>query len=515
MSSYGPSLKAKAAAELELRRRARLRGIDGADLDWQTWLERNFSQYVGAGFSDRHIELWEWIWAIKLGVRPPPFAAVWPRGGGKSTSMELGVTAVAVRKTRRYALYNSETQDQADKHVETIASMLESIGVDRAVNAYGSSKGWRRSRLITADGFVVDALGLDSAARGIKFEEKRPDLMVLDDLDGLHDSAAATKKKIETLTQTILPAGSPDLAVVFGQNLIHEDSIMAQLVDGRADFLLDRIVSGPHPAITDFAYELQANPDGTPAYVITSGTATWAGQSLEICQGKLQTSGPTSFLREQQQVIETVEGGIFSHLVYRHCRHEDVPRLVDVQVWLDPAVTNTDQSDSQGMQVDGRAEDGTIYRLYSWEQRTTPLDALRRGILKAIEYGASCVGVETDQGGDTWQSVYDQAWDQLLAEGLIAPGTRKPTFKQAKAGSIGPKTERASQMLVGYEQHKIVHVLGTHAILEAALKRFPAKKPYDLVDAAFWSWKHLYIAPSPFVAAAGAPRQIVSNYRPR
>ncbi len=46
-------------------------------------------------------------------------------------------------------------------------------------------------------------------------------------------------------------------------------------------------------------------------------------------------------------------------------------------------------------------------------------------------------------------------------------------------------------MLVDYEHGMIVHVAGTHEVLERALRRFPRSKPYDLTDAAFWSWHDL------------------------
>jgi phage terminase large subunit-like protein len=177
-------------------------------------------------------------------------------------------------------------------------------------------------------------------------------------------------------------------------------------------------------------------------------------------------------------------GGIFDHLEYRHCTWEEKPDLVRIVVWCDPAVTTTDQSDSMGIQADGIDEGGTIYRLWSWEARTTPEDALRRAIVKAQELGAEAVGVETDQGGDTWKSVYARAAEQV--------GGRVPPFRSAKAGAgFGPKAHRAQQMLADYERGRIVHVLGTHTTLERALRRFPVAKPFDLVDAAFWSWHDL------------------------
>lgn len=485
--------------------------------DWREWLHILFPAHCKAPFAPRHEELWDWAWAIKKGARPRPYVAVWPRGGAKSTSAEMACVAIGARKIRAYALYICETQEQADDHVQTIASLLESPQVEeyypelasRMLGKFGNPKGWRRNRLRTSAGFTVDALGLDTAARGIKLDDQRPDLMILDDLDGEHDSPATTRKKIKTLTRKLIPAGAPNLAILAVQNLVHEDSIFSQLVDGRADFLADRIVSGPYPAIDDLEYEQR----GT-RYIITGGTATWEGQPIERCQEMIDDAGISSFLSESQHDVAPPEGGVFSHLIYRRCTWDELPDLVRIAVWVDPAVTDTDQSDSHAIQADGIAADGTIYRLYSWESRTTPQKSMKRAILKALELGADSVGVETDQGGDTWQSVYDMAWREIVDAETIMPmpfspteqaeansetrearnamQRRKPKFRQAKAGAgHGPKVHRANQMLADYERGKIIHVEGTHQTLEHALRRFPITKPYDLTDCSYWSWYDL------------------------
>lgn len=455
--------------------------------DWRAWLHARFPAYVAADFAERHIAFWEWVWNITADARPQPFVGIWPRGSGKSTSAELACVALGVRSIRRYAWYVCETQDQADAHVATIATLLEGIGVQRAVNKYGASKGWRRNRLRCANGFTIDALGLDVAARGGKLDDQRPDLMILDDLDSEQDTAATVEKKIATLTKKLLPAGAANLAVLAVQNLVHPESIFSRLADGRADFLNDRIISGPHPALIDLAYEQQNG-----RYILVSGTPTWEGQSLLICQSFVDTWGLSAFLGECQNEVEAPAGGMFSHLDFRHCTWSEVPDLVRIVVWCDPAVTDTDQSDAHGIQADGLAPDNTIYRLWSWEARTSPQDVLRRALRKAVELKAQSVGVETDQGGDTWMSVYREAWQSLKDDGSILEGTPMPVFKAAKAGAgHGSKTHRASHMLADYERGRIVHVLGTHAMLEKALRRFPAKKPYDLTDASYWSWYDL------------------------
>lgn len=479
---------------------------------------------------DRHLRLWRWLAALQPGDKPAAFIANWPRGGAKSTMAELAAVACALTLRRRFVLYVSGTQTQADMHIQTVSSLLEIAGEARAVNVYGQSKGWTQQLLRTGRGFNALSIGLDGNVRGAKLDELRPDLIILDDIDGRHDSPDVTKKKLTTILQTILPAGASDCAVLFVQNRIHKGSVMSQILDGQVEALLSREVSD-EPAVIGLMYERRERGDGSPYYAVTGGEPTWEhGQSLAIVESQINEWGLTSVLSEAQHMVEEPDGGMYSHLIYRHVRHEDVPVLTRTAVWCDPAVTNTDRSDKNGIQADGMGVDGILYRLWSWEQRATPLETLCRAIIKAVELGALTVGVETDQGGDTWESVYNEAYrvvsapeDVLLPEELtptilrfrmqyeaakrsriaviVASGAkeeeamaafRPPVFRSAKAGSSAMgKAERGMQMLAAYERGKIAHVLGTHAVLESALRRFPLAKPYDLHDAAYWGWHDL------------------------
>lgn len=465
-----------------------------------TWLMALAPQYAYSPFGDHHVQFWTWAWQVTPGERPEPFVAIWPRGGAKSTSAEMCVVALGARRKRRYCLYVSETQDQADDHVANIAALLESTEIsyaypelgERLMGKFGSAKGWRRNRIRTATGFTVDAIGLDSAARGIKLEDMRPDLMIFDDIDGENDGEHITEKKIRTITRKLLPAGSQDCAVIAIQNKVHDDSIFARLADGRADFLRDRIVSGPIPAVWNFEWA-----ERNDRFVIVGGTPSWEGMSLEAAQGLLNDIGLTAFLAECQHSTVSMTGGIFDHINWSglHVTEAELPALKRAVVWLDPAVTATDNSDCQGIICDALGADGNLYRLWSWEGRTTPLAAMKRAITKALEWNADTVGVETNQGGDTWKIVYHQACEELRAEGVLDGSA--PLYAEEKASSgTGGKLQRAQRMLVDYERHKIRHLLGTHGTLEQALMRFPKVKPFDLVDTAYWSWHALMKGPS-------------------
>jgi hypothetical protein len=476
------------------------------------------------GFGPHHQEFWSWVWSLQRGIAPPAFVGIWPRGGGKSTSVEMAVAAVGALRSRKYALYISERQGQADDHVQNVASMFGSRLFEKhyphvhnkRLTDTGHVKGWNRQRLICHSGFVVDAIGFDVAARGAKIEEVRPDLIILDDIDSLKDGLPGIEKKIETITKTFLPAGSMDLAVLMVQNLIHINSIFSRLAgvsEHRADFLTKRIVSGPFPALQDFTYIEHPGPQ----YEITGGTPLWQGMSREFCQWVIDQYGLSSFLSEYQQVVDVPDGGMFNHLNYQHCKPEQVPTLLKTVVWVDPAVTDNDNSDAHGIQIDGLGMDNKIYRLWSWEQRSTPERVLRLAIMKAIEYGAQHVGVETDQGGDLWKPLYRGIADTLRGDGIydpqdqrfyrLPPDTYIPAFRSAKAGAgHGGKVHRATLMLAEYEKARFVHVEGTHGLLERGLRRFPRTKPFDLVDASYWSMQALLAGARMDMVPLGTPR---------
>jgi len=59
--------------------------------DWRDWLTEMFPRHVRAGFAARHEEFWQHVWSIQPGEHTCPFAGIWPREGGKSTSARAGV----------------------------------------------------------------------------------------------------------------------------------------------------------------------------------------------------------------------------------------------------------------------------------------------------------------------------------------------------------------------------------------------------------------------------------------
>jgi hypothetical protein len=412
----------------------------------EVWLTRVLPGYVGANgdetveeaealFAAHHREFWAWLWSIDDG-RPDPFVGVWPRGGAKSTSAEMGCVALGARRRRRYGLYVCDTQDQADDHVANIGGMLESDGVARfypslaarMVGKYGNSKGWRRNRLRTAAGFTVDAIGLDTASRGVKLDENRPDFIVLDDIDREHDSPTVVTRKLDLISKSFLPAGSADVAVLAIQNLIHRDGVFARLVDGRATMLARRKVSGPIPAVEGLVTRHEDH-NGIGRDIVIAGEPTWHGQNLQTVQGQIDDWGLAAFLSEAQHAVHTVTGALWSPEQVAAIRRtvDDTPDLAVITVGIDPSGGSGPDNDEQGIVAAGRTHDGHGWLLADESCRLSPAGWGDQAVNLYLELDADRFAVEANYGGDMAVDVIKSAVERLIGT-VLNESTRTRSF---------------------------------------------------------------------------------------
>lgn len=319
---------------------------------------------VSSGMAEHHKEFWQWIERIRPGETVPARCAFWPRGGGKSTTIELAVAYLVKVAARGVIVVVSATADSATKHLANIKAFLQRQGETRLVSEFGIVEGWNAETLRTASGATIICASLNQHIRGAKSGDRRPDLIIFDDIDELHDTEEATRKKAETLSSSIIPAGSTDCAFAFMQNLIHADSLASQLVDGRADFLHNREGTKVIPAVRDMAYERIVGLDGKVSYRITAGTATWEGQSIAVCEKQMGDSGHRAFLRERQHEVGDSENALWSQALLNGCRVKILPcRLISVAVGYDPSVTSGASADCTGIVIVGLGEDGRYYVL--------------------------------------------------------------------------------------------------------------------------------------------------------
>lgn len=520
-------------------RRAALLGIDPPPKPWPAGgpveaVSRYLPHFATADPAPHHVEFWDHLESTVPGNAPADLVLCINRGGAKTTLAEMATVLLGAHRRRRMILYVRATQSKANEAITDIADMMGSPQLVRDFPEMARRRLEHRKlnvftmQRIQTQGLLVFGIGLDAASRGLKFGKQRPDCIILDDVDSLGESQSQTRRKLEILSHTIIPTGTPgDTLVIFVENLMGPQTICSRLVyperfpeDER--FLLGRKVIGPIPAVygLDVAQVPSENDTSQRVWKITAGRPSWEGFSLAAAEDALNQTNLPAFLAEYQHENQSPEGNVFTHIDFAECDVAEIPwaDFIDRQVWVDPSVSDNDGSDSMGICAAGVTTAGVVYMLWAWEAVTSPSDALKRAIEKAYDLGCSTVGVETDNGGKAWESVFREALQDLQLEGRV-PQDWTPRYDFDKAGYSGKsKHERFEQLVGPYEQRRIVLVRGTTMRLRAALTRYnrrKSSKPWDVLDASWYCHKNLSEAPHRRGRARTAARQARPRYTPR
>lgn len=460
-------------------------------LPWPAWLSQHVPTFRPAAFAPHHIDTWEWFGALQPGMPSRSKALILARGGGKTTTCELGTSYATTTGRRTFVLYVRGTQAKANESVQSIATILEGMGVAREVSQHNQQRGWKQSLLRAQQGFYVAAQGLDAAARGAKIDFFRPDLIIFDDVDARHDTPDTVAKKIETITQSILPAMAPHGTAAFVQNLIHVDSIAAQLADGRADFLLDRYPVAVIPAAHNLSYAMVPTDDGTQRVKVLGGDPTWPdGQGLAVIEHQMNQWGPSAFLRESQHEVADGDDGLWDKAQdLDPYRVHSAPPLIETIVALDPSVGDGG-GDACGIQVQGiDTQRVHAYHLSDETVNAAPAIWVDRTVAAMRRYGATTVIAERNQGGEMIRALF-------APHGVRVVLVHASKGKQARAEPIQDKARR------GY-----IHHVGMFPALEKELTRWkPGDPSPNRMDAYVWGMTYLLGMLPPAAPVSGPPR---------
>lgn len=130
-------------------------------------------------------------------------------------------------------------------------------------------------------------------------------------------------------------------------------------------------------------------------------------------------------------------------------RVKEHPELVRVVVGVDPAVTNTAESDETGIQVMGKGIDGHIYHLADRSCRTSVDDWTRRVVKAAVEFNAGKIKYEKNQGHDAIGLLIQRAMDDMGVTGIKVEDVNASKSKFDRALGLQQSIERGVYHLVG------------------------------------------------------------------
>ncbi|MGY0062835.1 hypothetical protein ACWY4P_40920 [Streptomyces sp. LZ34] len=196
-------------------------------------------------FADAHLE---WVRLARQWAIPPrqPMeqrdAFLAPRDTGKSTWMLFILPLWAAAHGHiRFAAVFADSGPQAEMHLGTFRKEVDegNAALRRDFpelctpgrRASGAAESDAKHMVIRANGFVFAAKGIDASSLGMKVGERRPDLLLLDDVEPDESSYSAYQagKRLTTLRDAILPLNIYARCVLSG-TVTMPGSITHQLV---------------------------------------------------------------------------------------------------------------------------------------------------------------------------------------------------------------------------------------------------------------------------------------------
>lgn len=191
--------------ETEAQKQARVKRMLG---DFEGFCQYYFPNYASAPFAPFHIKF------AKLIAKSHTIYAVraWAREHAKSVVSGLFIPLFEMFNGRlSNMLLVSHSYDNACELLMPLMINLESN--QRILHDFGPQKswrGWEMGKFVTAGGISFRALGAGQSPRGSRNEEKRPDFILIDDIDTDEESrnAARMKRKFDWLEQALWPTMS-------------------------------------------------------------------------------------------------------------------------------------------------------------------------------------------------------------------------------------------------------------------------------------------------------------------
>lgn len=181
------------------------------------------------------------------------------------------------------------------------------------------------------------------------------------------------------------------------------------------------------------------------------------------------------------EILGDLPGALWRQSTLDTYRVSEAPEMGRVVIAVDPAITNTEDSDEHGICVAGIGPEQAGFVLEDASMSGSPHEWATEAIKKAKEYGADGVVVEVNQGGD------------MVAHVLR---TIAPALNIIEVRATRGKHVRAEPIASLYEQGRIRHV-GQFPELESQMTQmttsgFEGDGSPDRVDALVWALSELF-----------------------
>lgn len=434
------------------------------------WCQRYFPHHFPSEAAQFHFE------TATLALRHEAVAIAAPRGHAKSTVHSFGRPLYeAAHRRKSFIILVSDTAAQAESLMGDIYGELlenEELTRDYPHLALPEGKDYRKKRtkrtvkdLITLGGIRFLGVGARQKLRGMKKGGKRPDLIIVDDLE--NDENVYTGSQREKLwnwfTRALLPLpGAQEHHITVLGTILHKKSLLMRLLE-------------------------QGQQDGSwetrkYAAILPDGSLLWPGNwSVEKLQKRRRSMGSRSFKIEFMNDPSDSESALWQMDWIQSNRSgldqlAKITRvLVRVVVALDPSAT--EHGDHCGIIVAGLGSDNRAYVLEDLTLKGKPDEWAQVALSAYKRWRANEIVAEANQGGEMVSSVLRAHCD------AVKVSLPRITLVWASKG----KRIRAEPIAVAYENNRVSHVGTLEALEEELTSWVLGMESPNRLDALVWA----------------------------
>jgi hypothetical protein len=393
-------------------------------------------------------------------------AWVAPRGAAKTTWWAILIMWALCHGHRRLALLLSDAREQAQLPMATMRTELRHNRLllhdypDMAPPRAGRGARDSQDTYRATGGAIIAVRGMNTAKLGLNIDGRRPDLIVLDDIEpgGSKYSAADRDKRLGTVLHDVLPMNEQAAVVLSGTVTMYGSIMHAVVRYARRAEVPAKLIE---PWIDDEAFTVHyvpaivTEPDGTErSFWEQRYSLAYLVSIRHTLNYALNFAGWPPLPGGHHWKRET----------FRYGQLGDGARLV---LQLDPAPTANPTSDYTALTVGGLRYDGDVpvaVVIHGSKFRATA-----GGIAERVErhLASPTVGrfirevrVESNQGADLWRPVLQPVCDRYGVKLTLHPAGRMS------------KVDRISRALHLTELGQVEHA-GILADLETDLQQWP------------------------------------------
>jgi len=410
-----------------------------------------------------HRQLW------RLFCSDNPYVAVAaPRGHAKSTAGTHAFSMADLLFGRDdFAMLVSATESLAAAHLANMARVCEDnddLRVEFNLDIVKSNE----TQLVCRAGrreFCVIAKGAEQAVRGALWRNKRPSLIMVDDLEG--DEQVMSKDRREKLRNwfdnALLPCGADNLRVRFLGTILHLDSLLERLLtDSDNGWVGMRFRA--HKSFDDFSDIL------------------WPEKFTETRlrrerQRYISAGNPSGYSQEYLSHPIAEADAYFKKTDFRPMTEDDFKQPMTIYASIDFSLGQSDKGDPTAIVVAGLDPSGVLHVLRVIAERYDPLASINKMFEIQDEFNVSVWVVEDDNISKALGPFLNQ---EMLKRNrwLLLERLRPHKDKQARAVSIqarmragGVDFDMTQPWWIDFYQEMI---------------NFPRGKNDDRVDALAW-----------------------------